>query len=124
MSDCRCSEIAYCREQINSLSYVADRLNNLSGRISELAGSLNNLSRCCGEGYHASKADRVSADIKGADDSILAVKANLHQKIIDRKTHLSNRLSQIEQEDKKYHEEEERKAKEIAELAALKTEEK
>lgn len=122
MSECRCSEIVYYREQIESLSVVSERLNNSSGMITQLTDDLNNLSRCCGEGYTASEADRVSAAIKGADDSILSAKAHLHQRIISRKTHLLNRLSQIEQEDKEYHEEEERKAKEAAELAALQTE--
>lgn len=49
----------------------------------------------------------MTMTIKGMDDAMVAIKAKVHQRIIDKNTHLSNRLREIEQEDTEFHEEEE-----------------
>lgn len=107
MGRCRCDEISYCKNQISVLDDASNLLNSYTSNMTEIANDLRTLSLYNEEAYPSSHKEDMIVTIKGLDDAMVAIKAKVHQRIIDKKTHLSNRLREIEQEDTKFHEEEE-----------------
>lgn len=106
MSRCRCEEIAYCKRQIVALNDINNLLNACSSHFTEIATSLGRLSTYCKLAYSSNRAESVATTIKDLDDDLVSAKAKLHQKVIDKKTQITNRLTQIEKEDEEYHMEE------------------
>lgn len=106
MNRCRCEEIAYCKRQIVALNDINNLLGACSSHFSEIATSLGQISTYCRAAYSSNRAESVAATIKSLDDDLVSAKVKLHQKVINKKTWIANRLAQIEKEDEEYHMEE------------------
>lgn len=100
---CRCGEIARCKSDINTLSSVISRFQELSYYDSSISNMLNNLASCSEASVSPDNVGELLEKETGLNNSVNTARNDIVSQCMSEISRLQNSCTYMEIEDNDYH---------------------